>query len=62
MLILQRRIGESVRIGDEIEVKVMGVQGSQVRIGIEAPRSVRVRREELEPWPAEEDSEEDAGR
>lgn len=62
MLILQRRVDESVRIGDEIEVKVMGVKGGQVRIGIAAPKSVPVRREELEPWPAEVDSEQDAGR
>ncbi|MBK5935471.1 carbon storage regulator [Halorhodospira halophila] len=62
MLILQRRVNQSLRIGHEIEVKVMDVQGSRGRIGIAAPRSVPVRREELEPWPAEEYCEEDAGR
>ncbi|MCG5534374.1 carbon storage regulator CsrA, partial [Halorhodospira sp. 9621] len=49
MLILQRRVNESLRIGDEIEVRVLGVKGSQVKIGIEAPESVPIRREELEP-------------
>jgi carbon storage regulator len=38
MLILTRRIDESVRIGDEITVKVIGIKGDQVRIGIEAPK------------------------
>ena len=47
MLILTRRTGESLRIGDNIEVTVMAVNGSQVRIGIKAPRSVTVDREEI---------------
>jgi len=57
MLILQRRVNESLRIGDEIEVQVLGVQGSQVKIGIEAPKSVPVRREELEPRVEEDEKE-----
>ena len=47
MLILTRRAGEALRIGDEIEVTVMAVNGSQVRIGINAPRDVAVDREEI---------------
>ena len=62
MLILQRRIGESVCIGDEVKVQVMGVKGTHIKIGIAAPKSVPVRREELEPWPDEEAFEEDAER
>jgi carbon storage regulator len=47
MLILTRRAGEAVRIGDDIEVVVMAVSGSQVRIGINAPRDIAVDREEI---------------
>jgi carbon storage regulator len=47
MLILTRRAGEALRIGDEIEVTVMAVNGSQVRIGISAPRDIAVDREEI---------------
>jgi carbon storage regulator len=47
MLILTRRAGEALRIGDDIEVTVMAVNGSQVRIGIQAPRDVTVDREEI---------------
>ena len=47
MLILTRRAGEALRIGDDIEVTVMAVNGSQVRIGIHAPRDVAVDREEI---------------
>ena len=47
MLILTRRIGESVYIGDEIRMTVLGVRGTQVRIGINAPRDVPVHREEI---------------
>jgi carbon storage regulator len=47
MLILTRRAGEALRIGDDIEVTVMAVSGSQVRIGISAPRDVAVDREEI---------------
>jgi carbon storage regulator len=47
MLILTRRAGEALRIGDDIEVMVMAVSGSQVRIGINAPRDVAVDREEI---------------
>lgn len=47
MLILTRRIDESVRIGDEIAVKIIGIEGQRVRIGIEAPREIPVNREEI---------------
>jgi carbon storage regulator len=47
MLILTRRTGESLRIGDDVEVTVMAVNGSQMRIGIKAPRHVSVHREEI---------------
>lgn len=47
MLILTRREGETLLIGDNIEVTVVAVQGGQVRLGITAPREVQVLREEL---------------
>ena len=47
MLILTRRVGESVVIGEDVTVTVLGVKGNQVRIGINAPKSVPVHREEI---------------
>ena len=47
MLMLTRRIGETLRIGDEVVVTVLGIHGSQVRIGIEAPKCVAIVREEV---------------
>jgi len=47
MLILTRRVGESLMVGDDITVTVLGVKGNQVRIGVNAPRDVAVHREEI---------------
>jgi len=47
MLILTRRVGETLMIGDEVTVTVLGVKGKQVRIGVNAPREVAVHREEI---------------
>ena len=47
MLILTRRIGESIKIGDDVDVVVLGVDGCQVRVGISAPRELPVHREEV---------------
>ncbi len=47
MLILTRRVGESLMIGDDITITVLGVKGNQVRIGVNAPRDVAVHREEI---------------
>ena len=47
MLILTRRIGESLNIGDEVSVTVLDVKGEQVRLGVAAPKSVPVHREEV---------------
>ncbi|MBJ7556248.1 carbon storage regulator CsrA [Marinomonas spartinae] len=47
MLILTRRVGEALMVGDEVSVTVLGVKGNQVRIGINAPKDVSVHREEI---------------
>ena len=47
MLILTRRVGETLMIGDAVSVTVLGVKGNQVRIGINAPKDVAVHREEI---------------
>ncbi len=58
MLILTRKVGESIMIGDSVEVKVLGLRAGQIKIGIEAPKDVQVHREEIyERIRAEQDSE-----
>ena len=47
MLILTRRVGETLMVGDEVTVTVLGVKGNQVRIGVNAPKEVAVHREEI---------------
>ena len=47
MLILTRRVGETLMIGDEVTVTVLGVKGNQVRLGVNAPKEVSVHREEI---------------
>tara|TARA_R110001583_G_scaffold34551_3_gene115908 strand:- start:570 stop:752 length:183 start_codon:yes stop_codon:yes gene_type:complete len=47
MLILTRRVGETLMVGDDVTVTVLGVKGNQVRIGINAPKDVSVHREEI---------------
>ncbi len=47
MLILTRKVGEKLKIGEEIDVVILGVKGNQVRIGIQAPNHISVHREEI---------------
>lgn len=47
MLILTRRVGETMMVGDEVTVTVLGVKGNQVRIGVNAPKELKVHREEI---------------
>ena len=73
MLILTRHVGETVMIGNDVTVTVLGVKGNQVRIGINAPKNVAVHREEIyerikreqqgddEPWPGKGRHEHAAG-
>lgn len=47
MLVLTRRIGEKIHIGDDITVTVLGIKGNQIRLGVNAPQDVEVHREEI---------------
>ena len=47
MLILTRRVGETLMIGDEVSVTILGIKGNQVRVGVNAPKDVAVHREEI---------------
>lgn len=47
MLILTRKVGEAIRIGDDIEITTLGIKGNQVRLGISAPKDVSVHRKEI---------------
>lgn len=60
MLILTRRVGECMLIGDDIQVTVLGVKGSQVRLGIDAPKHVDIVREELVSGQIEQPPESDS--
>jgi carbon storage regulator len=60
MLILTRRVGEAVMIGDEVTVTVLGVKGNQVRVGVNAPKTVSVHREEIYERIQREEKGEDA--
>ncbi len=61
MLILTRKVGESIMIGESVEVKVLGLRAGQVKIGIEAPKHLKVHREEIfERVRAEQESESQA--
>jgi carbon storage regulator len=58
VLILTRKVGESIMIGESVEVKVLGLRAGQIKIGIEAPKDVQVHREEIyQRILAEEESE-----
>jgi carbon storage regulator CsrA len=61
MLILTRRVGERLCVGDEIKVTVLRVAGNQVKIGVEAPRSIAVHREEIYNRIQEEKNQQPAG-
>ena len=50
MLVLGRKVGEAVHIGDQIKVKIVGISGNRVKIGIEAPEHIRIAREDLFDW------------
>ncbi|MEM1263057.1 MAG: carbon storage regulator CsrA [Pseudomonadota bacterium] len=47
MLILTRKVGESIHIGDEVEITTLGIKGNQVRLGITAPKTVSIHRKEI---------------
>lgn len=47
MLVLSRRAGESLKIGDDVTITVLGIKGNQIRIAIDAPREIAVHREEI---------------
>jgi len=61
MLILTRRVGESLMIGDKVNVTVLGIKGNQVRIGVNAPKDVSVHREEIYQRIQQENSDDNLG-
>ncbi len=62
MLILTRRIGETLMIGDEVTVTVLGVKGNQVRVGVNAPKDIAVHREEIYQKIQKESSDNDSAK
>ena len=62
MLVLTRKVGDKVLLGDEIEIVVVGIRGNQVKLGISAPRALSVLRAELKDREAEAPSDDRAGR
>jgi carbon storage regulator len=50
MLVLSRKLGESIHIGDKIKITVMRIQGSRIRLAIDAPAEIRILRGELDQW------------
>lgn len=61
MLILTRRVGETLMVGDDVTVTVLGVKGNQVRIGVDAPKDVAVHREEIYQRIQRENEEDETG-
>ncbi len=61
MLVLTRKVGETLRIGDEVKVTVLGIKGNQVRIGIDAPKNVPVHRQEVYERIKRDEQEENTG-
>ncbi|WP_181347265.1 carbon storage regulator CsrA [Thalassobacillus sp. CUG 92003] len=57
MLVLSRKLNEAIQIGDDIEIKVLGVEGDQVKLGISAPNHVEIHRQEIYAAIQEENSE-----
>jgi carbon storage regulator len=62
MLILTRRVGEALMIGDQVTVTILGVKGNHVRVGIKAPKDVGVHREEIYARLHEDDARSDSAR
>ncbi len=56
MLVLSRKIGESIVINEDVTLEILQIKGNQIRVGIVAPREVRIRRGELTPWDKTETS------
>ena len=59
MLVLTRRIGETIRVGSNVEIKFLSVSGKHAKVGIQAPRTIEILRGELSKWPSDEQFPED---